>query len=338
LKAAVIERRDFLDASLFDEPQEVGEPVYLRFGRRAMATTFEVVLPFGTAKTHAAAGMALDEIDRLEQQMTVYRDDSELSRINAEALDHAVAVDADLFDLLLRCRRWYDETRGGFDIAAGVLIKAWGFFRRQGQIPAEDDRRRAMARSGMRLVRLDAQQRTIRFVGNGVELNLGSVGKGHAADRAASLLRQQHCTSALVHGGHSSIFAMGNEPNARGWSVGVTHPERPNDRLGILRLCDRGMAISARTHQHFLHEGRKLGHLLDPRTGWPAEGMATVAATAPSAAEADALATAFFVLGEDFARGYCDSHPQIGAVLLGAGAEKPTVIGMARSEFGERSA
>ena len=299
-----------------------------------MATTFEILLPLGTKDAHLAAEEVLDEIDRLESQLTVYRDDSEMSRINAEALQRAVSVEPNLFDLLQRCRRWYDKTRGGFDIAAGVLIKAWGFFRRQGQVPDEDERRRAMSRSGMRLVRLDPQSRTIRFVGAGVELNLGSVGKGYAIDRAVRTLSQRGVGSALLHGGHSSIFAMGNEPSTEhGWFVGVTHPDRPEERLGIMRLRGRGMAISARTHQHFVHEGRKLGHLLDPRTGWPAEGIATVAVTAPTAAEADALATAFFVLGEDFARGYCDSHPQIGAVLLAEKAAKPAVIGLARQEF-----
>ncbi|MFO0864984.1 MAG: FAD:protein FMN transferase [Gemmataceae bacterium] len=330
----MIERRDFFDPSLLEEPADPADPVLLRFGRRAMATTFEVILPFGTNDAHAAAENALDEIDRLESQMTVYRDDSEMSRINAEALARAVPVEPELFELLQQCRRWYDETRGGFDIAVGVLIKAWGFFRRQGKVPDEDERRRAMSRSGMRLVRLDAQQRTIRFVGNGVELNLGSVGKGYAIDRAAASLTGAGIRSALLHGGHSSIFAMGSEPNReRGWSVGVMHPDRPESRLGVMHLRNRGMAISARTHQHFLHEGRKLGHLLDPRTGWPAEGIATVAVTAPTAAEADALATAFFVLGEDFARGYCDTHPHIGALLLAEGTAPPSVLGHARREF-----
>lgn len=317
-----------------DEPAEPGDPVLLRFGRRAMATTFEVLLPLGTNDAHLAAEDVVDEIDRLESQLTVYRDDSEVSRINAEASQRAVVVEPNLFELLQRCRRWYDETRGGFDIAAGVLIKAWGFFRRQVQVPDEDERRRAMSRSGMRLVRLDPQSGTIRFIGAGVELNLGSVGKGYAIDRAVQSLAQRGVSSALLHGGHSSIFAMGNEPGSEhGWSVGVTHPDRPQERLGIIRLRGRGMAISARTHQHFVHEGRKLGHLLDPRTGWPAEGVATVAVTAPTAAEADALATAFFVLGEDFARSYCDSHPQVGAVLLAENAAKPALIGRARQEF-----
>jgi thiamine biosynthesis lipoprotein len=330
----VIERRDFFDPSLLDGPVESADPVLLRFNRRAMATTFEVILPFGTNDAHASAENALDEIDRLESQLTVYRDDSELSRINAEATERAVAVEARLFDLLQRCRLWYDQTRGGFDIAIGVLIKAWGFFRRQGKVPDEDERRRAMSRSGMRLVRLDAQQKTIRFVGKGVELNLGSVGKGCAIDQAAEVLTQRGIRAALIHGGHSSIFALGSEPQReRGWSIGITHPDRPEERLGVVYLRGRGMAISARTHQHFLHEGRKLGHLLDPRTGWPAEGTATVAVTAPTAAEADALATAFFVLGEDFARSCCDIHPTIGAVYLAEDATKAVVIGHARREF-----
>lgn len=327
---AMIERRDLLDPRNLAEPEE--SPVLLRFARRAMATTFEVVVPYAAQAVQAAAEQALDEVDRVESLLTVYREDSEVSRINAEAAERPIALDVELFELLQRCRRWYDATRGAFDVAAGALVKAWGFFRRQGQVPEENDRRLALSRSGMRLVRLDPEAKTIRFLQRGVELNFGAVGKGHAVDRAAEALRRSE-SAWLVHGGRSSVYAAGDEPgSSRGWSVGITDPERPDRRLAVVRLKNRGLGISAATFQHFEHEGRKLGHLLDPRKGWPAEGMATVAVTAPSAAEADALATAFFVLGEAFARGYCDAHPDLGALLLSEGTKEPVFLGRMRQE------
>lgn len=303
----------------------------LRLGRRAMATTFEVLLPLGTGDALAAGEAALDEIDRLEDQLTVYRD-SEVSRLNAAAAHRAVGVEGNLFDLLHLAARISAETQGAFDITAGPLIRAWGFFRRRGRVPSAPERSEVLTRIGMRHVQLDAGGRMVRFGRPGMEINLGSIGKGYALDRAAGLLAETwNIRAALLHGGHSSVYAMGSEPGSRrGWAVGIRHPWEPQRRLAVVRLRDRALGTSAATFQHLEHEGRKLGHILDPRTGWPAEGVASVSVIAPTAAAADALATAFFVLGPDRARAYCETHPDIGVVLLPQGdTAYPIVLGLA---------
>ena len=119
----------------------------------------------------------------------------------------------------------------------------------------------------------------------------------------------------------------------RGWTVGLTDPERPQCRRALLCLRNRALATSAITYQQFEHEGKKLGHLLDPRTGWPAEGILSATATAPTAAAADALATAFFILGVDKTRADCDAHPEIGAVLSAAASPRLIVLGKATGEI-----
>jgi thiamine biosynthesis lipoprotein len=183
-----------------------------------------------------------------------------------------------------------------------------------------------------------------------VEINLGSIGKGYAVDRAASILRQRGIRSALLHGGHSSVYAIGNftapinfraptdfrAPTVRegeisqSWPVGIRHPRNLDRRLATVWLRDRALGTSAATYQHLEYEGRRLGHILDPRTGWPAESLASASVLAPTAAEADALATAFFILGVDKARLYCENHPQVGAVLLPVGeSAMPVVLGAA---------
>src|SRR5262249_38756536 len=120
----------------------------------------------------------------------------------------------------------------------------------------------------------------------------------------------------------------------RGWPVGIRHPRRPDCRLAVLRLRDRAVGTSAATFQNLEYNGRKLGHILDPRTGWPAEGVASASAIAPTAAEADAPATAFFILGVAQTWAYCESHPAIGALLLPAGEDaQPVVLGLAPHEI-----
>lgn len=281
-------------------PLEFGDLTLVRVSRRAMATRFEVALPFGTPHAVEAAEAALDAIDDLESQLTVYRDDSEVSRLNATAADGPVAVEPRLFDL-----------------AAGALVKAWGFFRREGRVPPPAELGAARAASGTRHVVLDPGSRTVKFRRRGLELNLGAIGKGYALDRAAEVLREGWgVRSALLSGGGSSVYAIGTPPgDPRGWPVEVRHPWR-DDALATVRLTDQGFGTSAATFQFFEYNGRKLGHLLDPRTGWPAAGTASASAVAPTAADADALSTAFFVLGADAAREFCRPRPHVAAVIL----------------------
>jgi thiamine biosynthesis lipoprotein len=306
----------------FDDPAALvpaaRELTLLRFARRAMATGFEVALPLGTTCALEAGEDSLDIVDRLEAQLTVYREDSDISRFNSHAARGPMPVEGRLFDLLELAQRIHAETEGAYDIATGALIKTWGFFRRQGRVPTETERANALTRSGMQHVQLDPQGKTIRYKKSGIELNLGSIGKGYALDRVGEHLREAwNVHAALLHGGTSSVLGLGSPPGQpRGWPVGLGHPWDMKRRLGVVSLRCQALGTSSVTFQHLVHEGRKLGHILDPRTGWPANRLASASAIAPTAAEADALATAFFVLGEDETRVYCEKHPTIGAVLL----------------------
>jgi thiamine biosynthesis lipoprotein len=182
----------------------------------------------------------------------------------------------------------------------------------------------------MRHVVLDPARRSVRFDHPGIEINLGSIGKGYALDQAGELLRKEwKATSVLLHGGTSSVLAVGSSPgDPPGWTLALKHPWEPR-RLALVKLRDRALATSAATWQHFEYNGRKYGHLLDPRSGEPAEGVSSATAFAPTAAEADALATAFFVNGPDFARRYCAAQPGTGAVILPDGPDAvPELIGL----------
>jgi FAD:protein FMN transferase len=312
--------------SLADEPDAPGEFSLVRCSRRAMATTFEVAIPVGVhPEPVAAAEAALDLIDELEDQMTVFRDHSEVSRLNATAASGFVEVEPRLFELFARCAVWTRETGGAFDIATGALTKAWGFYRRDGAVPPPAELVKAMRATGFRHVVLNEARRAVKFRVAGLELNLGAVGKGYALDRAAELLRTQWgVRSALLHGGGSSAYAIGSPPgDARGWPIRLKHPSKIEESLGVVRLSNAGLGTSAATFQFFEYNGRKLGHLLDPRTGWPAFGTASASVLAPTAAEADAMSTAAFVLGAEGAERLTRLRPALGAVVLVESSPSP---------------
>src|SRR5215213_8291523 len=144
-----------LAALIGDEPAAVADVAVLRASRRAMATLFEVLLPFGVPLAQPAAEAALDLIDELEDQLTVFRDHSEVSRLNAAAGDGPVQVESRLFDLIEFAAHLTRQTNGAFDIATGALIKAWGFYKRQGRVPTPAERAAALARTGTRFITLD---------------------------------------------------------------------------------------------------------------------------------------------------------------------------------------
>jgi thiamine biosynthesis lipoprotein len=295
----------------------------LRVSRRAMATTFEVAIPYGTPHALQAAEAALDLIDELEEQMTVYRDTSEISRLNTAG--RVEEMEPHLFALLQRCAVLTRDTGGAFDVACGALVKCWGFYKREGRIPTGVELNEAMARTGFRHVILNADTRAVRFTRPGLELNLGAVGKGYALDRAAELLRLQFgIRSALLHAGGSSVRAVGRPPNdLRGWRVAIRHPHDDRRTLGSVYLDDEALGTSADTYQHFEYNGKRYGHVLDPRTGRPVSGTRSASCVAPTAADADALSTAFFVAGADWTADYCATRDHLQAVLL-ADADEPT--------------
>jgi thiamine biosynthesis lipoprotein len=312
-----------------------GDCPLLRLSRRAMATTFELLLPYGTPDGMAIATAAFARLDALESQLTAYSDTSEVSRLNRVAAHAPVPVEAGLFELLQLAAHIHADTSGAFDVTAGTIIKAWGFFKGPRRVPAGPELDAALRCVGMQHVELDAKRKSVRFLRPGLEINLGGIGKGYALDRIAEFLqREWGLSSALLHGGYSSVVAVGAPPGEpRGWPIGISHPWEPARRLATVWLRDRALGTSAATFQHLEYNGRRLGHILDPRTGWPASGIASATVLAPTGAEADALSTAFFIEGIEVARRYCGAHPGIGAVMLTDADEVPVIFGLPVHEY-----
>ncbi len=296
-------------------------------GREAMACRFEIVFNAGEHPQDTEAALAaLDLVDEIESRISIYRDSSEFSRLNATAATGWQPVSADGFALLEAAVELSTRTGGGFDIAAGRLVRTWGFLERQGRSPTAADLTTAFDASGSRWLELDPAGRRVRFTRPGVELNPGAIGKGWALDRAVDRLIVAGITSCLLHGGSSSVRAVGRQgpgprDDHRGWPVGIRHPLRPGVRLATVALVDRALGTSGSGTQFFIDRGRKLGHILDPRTGRPAEGVLSATVLAPTAAEADALATAAYVLGPAGLPAIAPPGGGVGAILTVPGEQ-----------------
>jgi thiamine biosynthesis lipoprotein len=314
--------------------------------RRAMACEFEVQLAASRdddSMEHVFS--ALDLVESLESQMTVYRQGGEVIHINREAANRPVRVESRLFAMFQLAERLHRETGGALDITSGPLSEVWGFSRREGRLPSDDSIKAALELVGMQHVALDAAQQSVAFRRSGMSVNFNCIGKGYALDRMGELLAANLVDDYLLHGGKSSVLARGEQPGAMsaddstaspsdketvrdtraGWIIGLRHPLRPAERLAEFVLRDEALATSGSGTQFFIRRGRRYGHILDPRTGRPSEGLYSATVIAPTAAEADALSTAFYVMGPEAVSDYCAKHPSIGALLITPGPREGDV-------------
>ena len=285
----------------------------LAVARHAMATRFEIVLHGDDeAMLRAAGEAALDEIERLEGQLSLFRETSEIAHVNARAAAGPVRISPPVFELLRRAKELSRETEGAFDITVAPLMRCWGFHRGEGRVPDAEELACARERVGGWLVDLSGADFTVRFTRPGVRLDLGALGKGYAVDCAVDILREAGMTSALIHGGTSTAYGLGAPPGAEHWIVALPRPEfgtallapgatpggdLPDAVLAKVYLRDEALSVSAIWGRSFTAGGRTYGHVLDPRVGAPVEGAVMAAVVAPSAADSDALSTALLVLG-----------------------------------------
>jgi thiamine biosynthesis lipoprotein len=303
-------RRELLT---FDRPPHTAADHDIRVQRNAMACRFEVVLPGDAASQISEARAALDEADRLEAKLTVFGESSDVVYVNRHAAGGPVTVDAELFDLLADCQRIHADTDGAFDITSTPLSRCWGFLRREGRIPSVAEIDEARRTVGLHLVALDPVTRTVSFHRAGVELNLGAIGKGYALDCMAARLVSDGVHDAVLSAGGSSVLAIGG--GRRGWPIDLRSKRATRGRLARVHLKNGALATSGAGEQYVDAGGRRYGHVIDPRTGWPACGLLSVTVVTANAAMADALSTAFLVGGVELGEQYCAHHAGTLAVL-----------------------
>jgi thiamine biosynthesis lipoprotein len=320
--AGTLTRRNFL-AFDFGDRRGGDAGHWVRVHRMAMACRFEVMLASDDAADMAAAREALDAADDIESFLTVFRDDSEVTALNRRASREAVPVSTALFALVQRAAALHAATSGAFDITSTPLSRCWGFLRRDGRLPDDGEIASARELVGMGLVAADETSRTIRFAREGVELNFGAIGKGYALDRMGALLRARGASRALLSAGSSSVLALGGR--GRGWPVDL-RPQRASRRVGRLWLRNAAVGTSGAGEQFVEIDGRRYGHVIDPRSGRPADGVLGASVVTRDAASADALSTAFFIGGPELAQRYCDRQGDTLAVLVLDGPGEPTQV------------
>ncbi len=277
-----------------------------RFYHEAMATTFEVIVIHEDGRyAQQAAAAAFREVDRLEGELSRFVENSDISRINNLPADQPLVVGPDAFECLRLSVQLYGETNGAFDVTVGSLLGCWRNEDGSARTASQDEIDAARRHTGGHLLELDEVEHTVRLAER-VKIDLGGVGKGYAVDRMAELLREWSIDVALIHGGYSSVLALEAPSDMKGWPLTLSHP---GGGVVLVRPRMKGRALSGSGR-------RKGGHIIDPRTAKPVDGRVASWSSAPDAATADALSTAFMIMGADEVERYCVRRPDVLAMAI----------------------
>jgi FAD:protein FMN transferase len=272
----------------------------VRLATHAMATRFELVLQGPDPIALRSAGEeAIREINRIGSRFSFYDPKSELSRVNSQASRKPIPVAGDLFELLQLCSEIYRQSDGYFDPTVGPLMRLWSFGPDSTELPSPDNIREVLQQTGWDKVELNDADQTVRFLEKGVLLDLGGIAKGWALDEAAFLLHHSGVAAGLLHGGTSSIRAIGVLPSDHDWHIGIEDPYTAEPAwFETHSLTDSALSVSAIAGKQITVDHIEYGHILDPKTGNAGSGPLVAVTSSPSAAVADAWSTAVLAFGE----------------------------------------
>lgn len=180
-------------------------------------------------------------------------------------------------------------------------MKVWGFYKGSGHLPKAEEVKQAMGQIGYQNIVLDPSRRTVSFTKKGLNLDPGGVGKGYAVDRMVEILKKDGVHAALVSGGGSSIYCLGNPPDEpNGWRIEIKDPHDEFKSVAEITLKDESLSTSGSYEKFFVADGKTWSHIMDPRTGYPAQGTLAVSVIAPLTLDSEVWAKPYFILGRQW--------------------------------------
>lgn len=312
------------------------------FVERAMGTEFVwTIFPragdVGRDDLTPIADAAFAEVAALEDAISTWRPASNASEVNRDGFSRPIALRPVMAELIAFCFDTHAATDGAFDITVGPLVEVWRAAK--GGEPDAAALEAALPRVGMDKLRFHPDGPALAFSVEGMRIDFDGVGKGMALDKAAAVMRRYGVKAALLSGGSSSMYAIGAPPDAEAWRIAIHNPYDAASPLGVMTLRDESLSTSACFHVlDGATDDRPCG-IFDPRTGKSVTNMVSVTVAAPTGIETDALSTAFYALGLDGIRRYCESHAGVRAVAVERpddGVPKPIAIdGVPATEEGE---
>ncbi|MBI4961988.1 MAG: FAD:protein FMN transferase [Desulfomonile tiedjei] len=285
-----------------------------RYSRLLMGTLVEVTVSSPRDKANGASEAVFDEIKRVED-LTSFHKPSGLTSLNDSAGRGPINPDRELLEIIGTALQTAKATKGAFDPTVGVLCRLWSFSGGEPRLPDSSEIVEAVKKVGWGRVKLDNSEGTVFLPETGMALDLGGITKGYALDRVAEALRKHGISSALVNIG-GDVLVVGEKEPGKPWRIGVQDPRNPREVVAVAAPKDRVVMTSGDYERFFVKDGKRFHHILNPATGYPAEGAQSVTIVAASGLVAEPLGATIFVLGVDKGLKYIHSLPDVEALVI----------------------
>jgi thiamine biosynthesis lipoprotein len=281
-----------------------------------MGSAFDIkVVATNEEKANEYIDAAVGEIERIEKLISSWDEHSQTSEINRYAGSKPVEVPRELFQLIERSMAISKLTNGAFDISYAALDSVWTFDAAMKHIPEESEVAASTLRVGFQHIALDTKKSTVFLTKKGMKIGFGAIGKGYAADKAKELLLSKGAIAGIINAS-GDMNTWGTQPDGKPWNIAIKNPLDKNKVFATMPLNNRAVVTSGSYEKYVLLNQKKFGHIIDPKTGYPAEGLISVTVFAPKAELADALATAVFVMGKEVGINLINQIPEVACILI----------------------
>lgn len=283
---------------------------------KLMGSRFDITI---VAKDSLSAEENIDaviaEITRIENLISDWKSDTQISEVNRNAGIAPVKVDPEVFRLTERAIHFSEITNGAFDISFAAMDRIWKFDGSMTQMPTPEAIKKSVEKVGYRNIILDPKNSTIFLKLKGMKIGFGALGEGYAADRCRDMMLAKGIKAGIVNGS-GDMSTWGKQPNGKPWGVGITNPIHKDTIFAVIPLYKSAVVTSGSYEKYVIFNGKRYAHIINPVTGYPATGLCSVTVLGPSAEMANGFSTSVMVLGKDLGLALLKKYPAYKAILI----------------------
>lgn len=281
-----------------------------------MGSDFEItIVDKNESNANFLLDLAINEISRIEKLISSWDKNSQTSLINLNAGIKPVKVDKELFDLIARALKISDLSQGAFDISYASLDKVWYFDKEMLEMPSKEDIIKSVSKVGYHNIILNKEKQTVFLKIKGMKIGFGAIGKGYAADMAKSILVKNEVKSGIINAS-GDLTAWGKKPSGKDWMVAIVNPLNKSKIFSWLPIKNKAVVTSGNYERFIKFNDKSYSHIIDPRTGYPSQGILSVTIFTEKAELADALATSVFVLGQEIGMNLINQLKGIDCIII----------------------
>jgi thiamine biosynthesis lipoprotein len=286
-----------------------------------MGSRFDITIVASSKESaEAYIDTAIAEVTRIENLISDWKQDTQISEVNRNAGIKPIKVDKEVFDLAERALQFSKITDGAFDISFAAMDRIWKFDGSMTQMPSPEAIKKSVEKVGYKNIILDREKQTIFLKKEGMKIGFGALGEGYAADRVREMMLARGVPAGIVNGS-GDMNTWGTQPDGKPWTVGITNPMAKNKTYAIVPLKESAVVTSGSYEKFVVFNGKRYAHIINPVTGYPATGLCSVTVFGASAEMANGFSTSVMVLGKDVGLNLINQIPGLSCIVVTDGGE-----------------